>query len=167
MYVRVFCHYEVHHPLHGVRSTAVELVGEGLRGTDVGYGADKTGGFVEPGLRGKVGIIVVARSAGGVAADVEARIALILVIEHTRSGADRPLRIRTPRQADTRGEIVVVAMHQSVAEASILHQRNIRPTNLQPGVGIAGTLALAEEDRIPALVGDVGRAVKAVEEHGG
>ena len=68
---------------------------------------------------------------------------------------------------DARSEVVVVAIHQAVAEASILHQRDVRPADLQSRVRIAGALSLAQEDRIAALVRDVRRIVEGIEEDRG
>src|SRR5207248_8559901 len=112
----------VEQPLKRVRRAPVELVGKGLWCGDVRHRSGQARGSVKPGLGGEVRIVVVARAAGGVAAHIEARIALVLVIECACARADCPFRLRTPCDPQARGEIVVVAIHQTIAETPILYQ---------------------------------------------
>src|SRR6185369_2778355 len=142
----------IEQPLHRIGSASIELVGEGLGRKYVGYRTHKAGRPIEPGFGGKIGIVVVPRASGGIAADIETRITLVLVVEHAGSGTDRPLRTRAPGESQARSEVIVVSIHQAIAEPSILHQRDIGPADLQSRIRISGTLALAQEDGIAALV---------------
>ena len=92
----------INEPLHGVGRAAVELVRERLGRQDIGDGAGQAGSTVEPRLGGEVGIVVIAGASGGVARDIEPRVALVLVVEHAGARADRPSGGRTPGDPDAR-----------------------------------------------------------------
>ena len=109
---------------------AVEFHGECLRRHDDRVRRARCPETVLPGLRGKGGVVVIARASRGIPADVEPWIALVLVVKRSGSRPNRPLRAWAPRDSDSGCNVVVVAMYEAVPEASILSERDVGPTDL-------------------------------------
>src|SRR5207249_9733511 len=82
--------------------------------------------------------------------------------KHAGTGADCPFWIGRPGDSKTRGEVIVVAIHEAVAEPSVLDKGNVRPAHFQSRIRIARTLTLPQEDRETARIGDVRSVVKSV-----
>src|SRR5437773_4014965 len=127
----------VDQPLHRIRRAAIEFVREGLRRKDIRYRTGEASRSVEPRFGGEIWIVVVPRASGGVPPDVEPRIALVLVVEHPGAQPYSPLRVGTPCQSDPGREVVVIAIDESIAEASILDERNVGPPYPQARIRIA------------------------------
>src|SRR5207249_7549209 len=78
-------------------------------------------------------------------------VADVLIIEDTEAAAEDPIGIRRVRDADARREILVLGLHQPVAEQAVAARRGgLRPYDVEARIRIRA-LALANKVRIIAL----------------
>src|SRR6516162_3525640 len=94
----------IEHELMRNRRAPVEFHRKRLRRHNDGVCCTGAANPIEPGFHWEGGIVVVARAPGGVAADVEPWIALILVVERSRGHPDGPFRTRAPRDSNAGSE---------------------------------------------------------------